>query len=344
MLAAAEEMRFDSVWAPDHILGTYHPALWPEVALSALSPDPDAWYDPFVGLALLGRDSSLPMGVCVTDTTRRRAPDVARTTLTLHHLCRGGFNLGIGAGEAENLTPFGYDFSAPVAQTEEFLIELRSLLDEGIMPGGLTGRMGVPLHRDDIGPPKVWVAGHGPRMLRLTGEHGDGWLPAWPMKPSTYGEMRRTVAMHAERCGRPEPQRSMLVVSLLGRSKEHVAELMEREPLGKLVALLIPADRWRAHGLEHPFGPDCRGLVDVIIHDLDPSMLRDLAPTLPFELVEEFYFIGNAEEVAERVGPYADNGLEHAVLTNATGIVGGLDEIAANMGQLSSLRDALGRL
>ena len=25
--------------------------------------------------------------------------------------------------------------------------------------------------------PEVWIAGHGPRMLRLTGEYGDGWYP-----------------------------------------------------------------------------------------------------------------------------------------------------------------------
>jgi phthiodiolone/phenolphthiodiolone dimycocerosates ketoreductase len=314
------------------------------MALAPLSPDPDAWYDPFVGLALLGRDSSLPMGTCVTDATRRRAPDVARTTLTLHHICRGGFTLGVGSGEAENLTPFGYDFSAPVARTEEFLIELRSLLDDGVMPGGLSGRMGIPLQRDDIGPPKVWVAGHGPRMLRLTGQYGDGWMPAWPMSPESYGERRHTVIGHAERADRPAPCSALLVVTIFGRSREHVAELMERDPLGKLGALLCTAEVWRAHGFEHPFGPECRGLIDLIIHDLDPDTLRDIAPTIPFELVEEFYFIGSAAEIVERVGPYADNGLEYAVLANATGIVGGLDEITANMSQLVSLRHKLGAM
>jgi alkanesulfonate monooxygenase SsuD/methylene tetrahydromethanopterin reductase-like flavin-dependent oxidoreductase (luciferase family) len=34
-----------------------------------------------------------------------------------------------GSGEAESLIPFGYDFSASVARTEEFLVELRALLD-----------------------------------------------------------------------------------------------------------------------------------------------------------------------------------------------------------------------
>ena len=97
-----------------------------------------------------------------TPGMRRRAPDVVRTALNLHHICRGGFHLGVGAGEAENLVPFGYDFSTPVAHLEAFLIELRALLDHGVMPSGSSGRVGIPLRRDDLGPPKVWVGAHGP--------------------------------------------------------------------------------------------------------------------------------------------------------------------------------------
>lgn len=205
-LTAAEEAGVDSFWVADHLLGTSHPELWPDMALASVSPNSDAWYDPFACIAALGQQSDLPMGVCVTDGIRRRAPDIARTTLTLHQICRGGFCLGVGAGEAENLVPFGYDFSTPVADLEEFLIELRSLLDRGSMPGGSPGGiLGLPLERDDLGAPKVWVAGHGPRMLRLTGKYGDGWIPAWSMTPAEYGDKRRIIARAAERAGRPEP-------------------------------------------------------------------------------------------------------------------------------------------
>lgn len=36
-------------------------------------------------------------------------------------------------------------------------------------------------------------------------------------------------------------------------------------------------------------------------HDLDPDELRELAPRIPMELVEELMFIGNATEIAERL-------------------------------------------
>jgi len=344
MLAVCEEARVDSVWAPDHLQGCAHPELWRDMALASVAPDADAWYDPFACLAVIGQESALPMGVCATDAIRRRAPDVARTALTLHQLCRGGFHLGVGSGEAENLTPFGYGFDTPVAQTEAFLVELRALLDEGVMPGGSSGRMGLPRRREDVGPPKVWVAAHGPRMLRLTGEHGDGWLPAWPMSPSTYGERRRTIGEHAARAGRAMPECALHVSVIIGASRDHIADLMEQDPLGKLLALMCSADDWARHGLRHPSGDRCRGLVDLVFHELDPDELRELAPKIPFELVEEFFFMGNAGEIAQRVAGYGDHGLEHVILGNATGTVGGMAEIVASTNEFLSLTAALAEL
>jgi phthiodiolone/phenolphthiodiolone dimycocerosates ketoreductase len=49
--------------------------------------------------------------------------------------------------------------------------------------------------------------------------------------------------------------------------------------------------------LKHPSGDGCRGLVDVIYHEFDPEHLRALAPTIPFELLEELFFIGNTTEI-----------------------------------------------
>ena len=344
-VAAAEELGVDSFWVPDHLLGVANPTIWPDMTLGPLQADSDAWFDPFVSIAAIGTASDLPMGVGVTDAIRRRAPDLARTALTLNQLCRGGFHLGVGAGEAENLVPFGYDFSTPVADLEKFLVELRSLLDHGVMPsGGPAGRTGLPLERDDVGPPQVWIGGQGPRVLRLTGQYGDGWLPAWPMSPSEYGEKCAIIAGHAEHAGRPMPQCGMHVSVILGESQDYVAQLMEREPLAKLSALTISAQTWADYGLRHPGGDECRGLVDLIPHELDPEYLRELAPTIPFELVSESIFSGNYEQILDRVRGYADHGLEHLVLANSTGTAGGLEEIEANRQQFSDLVAAVAKL
>jgi len=337
-LQLAEAINADSVWFPDHILGMFHPELWPDMAYSKMAADPDAFYDPFVISALVGRLTDKAIGISVTDTARRKAADLARTALTLQHITPGGFILGIGSGEAESLVTFGYDFSKPVAECEKVLRELRCLLDTGVMPPemGLSGRIGLPLESDK-GKPQVWVAGHGPRMLRLTGQYGDGWIPAWPMSPDEYGAKRATIFDWAAKAGRPEPVCSLLPFVMLGQSKEYIADLMERDPLGKLFALFCPADVWAKHGVKHPFGDDCKGFIDLILHDIDPGELRALAPEMPFELVEEVIFLGSAHDVAERLSGYAQNGLNHVVIANLTGVVGGMEEIEGNMPQFFEL-------
>jgi phthiodiolone/phenolphthiodiolone dimycocerosates ketoreductase len=82
----------------------------------------------------------------------------------------------------------------------------------------------------------------------------------------------------------------------------------------------------------------------VIIHDLDPDELRDLAATIPFEMVCEVLFVGNVEELASQFEGYARNGLEHVVLANITGVVGGMDEIMARGMELPMLKNVLSDL
>ena len=99
-----------------------------------------------------------------------------------------------------------------------------------------------------------------------------------------------------------------------------------------------------ANGLQHPLGNDSKGFIDVIIHDLSADDLRDLAPTIPFEMVQEVLFLGNAEELATQFEAYAKAGLEYMVMANITGVVGGMDEIMARGADLPHLMATLREL
>ena len=259
----------------------------------------------------------------MTDSIRRGAPDVAPTALTMQHLCDAGFNMGVGCGEAENLLPFGYPFDHPVAHTERFLATLRHLLDTGRMEKGI-GRLGIPL-KSAAGQPRVWVAAHRPHMLRLAGRYADGWLPVQAASPEEYRARKTAVAEHASAAGRPEPESGLLVFFVLGESRERVRQMFEAKPLAKLIVqFMAPAPAWAKYGLPTPVENGSPGYIDNIPHASDPHTLRQLAPRIPFEMREEYLFVGNPAEVAERLGGYADAGLEHVVLLNLTGLVGGL--------------------
>jgi phthiodiolone/phenolphthiodiolone dimycocerosates ketoreductase len=178
-------------------------------------------------------------------------------------------------------------------------------------------------------------------MLRLTGEYADGWLPVFPMTPDEYGRARSVVEMHASTAGRPMPEAGLVVFVVLRESRQRIQEMFEAQPLGKLLALRIKPESFREHGLEHPLGSHVRGAIDVIQHELDPAKLSALAPTIPFEVLEELVFMGNVDEVAERLRGYAEEGCEHVILLNNTGIVGGVLEATSRASDLLALRESL---
>ena len=339
-LDIAREARLDSLWIPDHLWGVFHPALWSRMTYGDAGSSPDAWADPLVLAGLLAGRTDLPFGTGVVDATRRRAPDMLRAALTVHHLSPGGFRLGIGSGEAENIVPFGYPFDKPVGSLERFLIEARSLLDHGRMPEPLEGTLGLPATAEGKGKLGIWVAAHGPRALRLAGTYGDGWISVF-VGPDVFREQRETVATHAAVAGRPMPPSRCTLIAILGESREEVAERLHEEPLAKLIAMLAPAELWSAFGLQKP-GAGSAGYRDMLLHDIDPEVLARVAPDIPVELLEASgVHLGNATEIAELLYPYRDAGVDLLTIANFSGFVGGLPRLAAMKDQFVELTNLL---
>lgn len=333
----AHGVQADSVWTLDRPLGVFHPALYTETDIADLAPHSNGLLDPFCLCAWAARLTDLPLGIAATNGIQRDAADVARSALTLQRLCKGGFNLGVG-GEAENLLPFDqYSFEQPVAAIDAFLADLRQLLDEATMPGH-GGRLGLPL-QSEAGLPRVWIAAHRSHMLRLAGRYADGWLAVNAPTAEEYGQLKSAVLDQARAAGRPDPEAALFVFLILGESRARLRELCDAEPLAKLLALwTAPPAAWAKYGLPSPAGENG---IDTLPGHLSAAALRDFAPRIPFELIEEYTFIGNAAEVAERLGRYADAGLEHPILCNLTPRVGGMKEAMARGSELGILQRLL---
>ncbi|MDX3531434.1 hypothetical protein P1P75_34825 [Streptomyces sp. ID05-39B] len=54
--------------------------------------------------------------------------------------------------------------------------------------------------------------------------------------------------------------------------------------------------------------------------------------------------VGNADELGRQFGEYAKAGLEHTVLANTTGLIGGVGEIRARARDLPTLKAVLSDL
>ena len=271
----------DSFWLPDHLN-----ALLPRsiatpkyVGAARLVPKADAFLEPWTvlgHLAARNRLGRLRLGIGVTDAGRRNPAVTAQAAATLHLLTRGRAILGIGTGEREGNEPYGVDWSRPVARFEEAIATIRALWDSG---GELVTRDSpyFPLRNAvfDLPPyrgkwPEIWIASHGPRMLRATGRYADAWFPALMTRPKDYAAGLEVVRAAASDAGRDPmsiiPATWLWVVT--GGSRDEVDEALGSDIM-KAIALNWPAEVWARHGASHPMGDDFTGLQDLIPQTLD---------------------------------------------------------------------------
>src|SRR5271154_413381 len=131
-LNALDSGRYHSIWLPDHMVSFWPDSIWsPEFTdLATTSPSPHRHLDGLgVAAAAAVLTKNVPLASSVVDTVRRHPASLAQTALTIDHLARGRFVLGLGSGETENTVPYGFDFSTPVGRFEESLRVIRLLWD-----------------------------------------------------------------------------------------------------------------------------------------------------------------------------------------------------------------------
>ena len=293
------------------------------------APSPDAYLEPWTMLGYVAahnRLGRLRLGVCVTDAGRRNPAVTAQAAATLHLLTRGRAILGFGPGEREGNEPYGVDWSKPVARFEEALATIQTLWRS---KGELVNRdsQWFPL-RDavfDLPPykgrwPEIWVAAHGPRMLRIAGRHADAWFPAFIFRPKDYARALEVVRTAASDAGR-DPSAvtpAVLLAVVTGRSEEDVDEALDSVG-AKMYGLTASAEIWARHGIEHPMGPDFTGAQDIQPQTLDEETALEYTSKVPRSLLEEMYLTGTPDQVIEKVAEWRDHGLRYVVVANSSG-------------------------
>src|ERR1700761_5104115 len=95
--------RYHSIWLPDHMVSFWPDSIWtPEFTdLATTSPSPHRHLDALtMAGAVAALTKNIPIATSVVDTVRRHPAMLAQTALTLDHLSKGRFILGLGSGEA----------------------------------------------------------------------------------------------------------------------------------------------------------------------------------------------------------------------------------------------------
>lgn len=322
----AEAKGYDSIWWPCHLMGWHPQSVWrPEVTpLATLQKNADVYFDPVAAIAGVGPQTSrIRLGIGVTDVIRRHPAMLAQSILTLDHITGGRVILGLGAGEALNITPYGLDFSKAASKLEEGLRIVRLLWSaEG--PVSFEGKFWqlrdavLGLSPLEGRCPPVWLAAHGPRMLRITGQLADGWLPTC-MTPDEYSEKLSAIQQASREAGRPADAVTpgMLAYVVVDPDREVCQRLLDHL-LVKGLCLLLPAELFERYGAEPPLGRKTSGFGNYIPSRIGYPEAVEMMQRVPHEVAEYFTLHGTPEDVAERIRRLAAAGLRHIVLWNIT--------------------------
>ncbi|RTL68252.1 MAG: LLM class flavin-dependent oxidoreductase [Pseudonocardiaceae bacterium] len=316
---------YDAVWWPDHLMGWHPDTMWTEdlTPLAKVQANPHTYFDPMIMTGVVGAQTErIKVGVAVTDLIRRDPSMAAATALTLDHVTKGRAIIGLGTGEKLNVTPYGMSFEKPVAKLSEG-IDVMRLLWSSDGPVNYKGAfhtldqavLGLSPYGDT--PPEIWTAAHGPRMLRLTGEKADGWLPTKMTAPD-YAKSLTTIRQAAQDAGR-DPARftpGMLGYVLMGPDAEAVRRLTEA-PLVRALCVLLPSQVFRDLGVEPPLEGGS-GFHDFIPTTIPRAESVRIIDAIPPQVVRHYAFCGTPAEVAEQLFEYREAGLEHLVMWNIT--------------------------
>jgi alkanesulfonate monooxygenase SsuD/methylene tetrahydromethanopterin reductase-like flavin-dependent oxidoreductase (luciferase family) len=190
----------------------------------------------------------------VINVPLRQPAVLAKAAASLDLLSGGRVELGIGAGAFwDAIEAMGGPRRTPgesVTALEEAMRIMRAFLDmersvsvEGAYYRANGAKPGpAPAHR--VG---LWVGAYGPRMLRLTGRLGDGWLPSLGnLSPDEVAARHEVIDEAARRAGR-EPGDIVRAINVGGGDParwldpERVAELAGRLRFDALI-VSIPAE------------------------------------------------------------------------------------------------------
>ncbi|HMO67654.1 MAG TPA: LLM class flavin-dependent oxidoreductase [Novosphingobium sp.] len=340
MIEEYDSGRYHSIWLPDHMVSFWPDSIWtPEFTDLALhSPSPHRHLD---GMAVAAATAVLtkntPLATCVVDTVRRHPAMLAQTALTISHLSKGRFILGLGSGELENTVPYGFDFDKPVGRMEE-AVKVIKLLWHSDGPVDFEGnfyrlehaRMDTEFY--DNTPPPIWFGAAGPRMLKITGTHGDGWWPAGSFTPEDYAAKLKVILDAGDAAGRDMSHfvPALTQICLIGDESE-VAEMIQ-QPMVKSIILMLTANDLRQFGYEHPMGPDWRGIMDFDPVKLSRDKMLKFCAEMNPQAIRDIFPVGTPRQVAARLKGFVDAGMRVIKILDYGGMAG------SKFGAMSALK------
>jgi alkanesulfonate monooxygenase SsuD/methylene tetrahydromethanopterin reductase-like flavin-dependent oxidoreductase (luciferase family) len=245
----------------------------------------------------------LRLGTGVVTLQTRTPAITAMAAATVHDVTGGRFVLGIGAGSgrgAAGLRPAGSDLR-PLALSEEYTRIVRGALAGERVTSEAFGLDGFRLSlsfEDDAGPPDVWLAALGDRMVALAGRAADGILLNW-CTPERVAAARRTLADAAEAAGR-DP--ASLTIAVYVRAALEVDEGVALGALREMTGLYASFPAYRAQMVAMGLAAESEAAA--------AAHAAGRSEEVPESLVRALIVLGDRTEALERFRTYHEAGAD----------------------------------
>jgi F420-dependent oxidoreductase-like protein len=272
--------------------------------------------------AVAARTSTIGLGTGVMQIPGRAPVLTALTAATLDGISGGRFHLGLGVSNPDvSRGWYGVDFDRPLERTREYVSIVRTALSGApvrhdgkhyqLPPPGCAeaAHLRAAATRADL---PIYLAGVGPRSVRLAGEIADGWIGVFS-SPERIAESLREAAAGRALTGRTLDGFEVLpsVAIGVGADPERAA-LPLRDYFANFIGM---GDRNRSiyFRLTEQLG---FGRAAAAINDLCHAGDRaGAARAVPLDLMDQVALIGDEQRIAPRLAAYARAGVTTLGLT-----------------------------
>lgn len=318
--AAARSGVVDELLVWDQMTNFWPRQLWtPEHSpLAAQLPDLDSYADAFaMSSYMLAAAPSLGVAVS-TDAIRRGPSELNQTMMTLANCTEAEATIMIGAGEAKQVTPYGWKRSEGLARLEDQLRTFNAYADS-TEPIDLDGNH-WSLEQAWLGGararrPRVWALGGGPKLFDLATTYADGIASIVPCVAPTTAAWAETVnALRADLTGKGRDPAGFdfgIWFMALVHEDENVIDRALDNPMMRWMAAVfgrLDQANWEREGIDPPLPRDWHYATKLRPVEWTDADVADLLGKTTRAMTEKSFVYGTPESVAHQVSRYVDAG------------------------------------
>ena len=308
----------------DQLTSWIPPCLWtPENTPQANLWDVDSFSDWNV-MGAYGVSQAPGLGMSISmDAVRRGPPELIQTMLSVANITEGKAIYQLGGGEIKQTEPFGYRRAEGLTRLEEFY-KLFHKFWESDKPIDFEGKY-WKMKQATLGKakryrPQIWGLGGGPRIIDLATSYADGFASSIPLvwaTPEQAAEQIKAMKEQLEKKGR-DPEKFSFGAWAMVLAHEDM-DLIKRSMSNPLIAwnalhfgrLIMPD--WRKEGLEPPMPDDWHYALKLLPTEVTKEQAMEWLSRLTPAHSEKSWFYGTPKDIAGRIQPYIEAGVNWVV-------------------------------